>query len=722
LISQFKTVFSSLLSLQDCIPEALSRTGALILLAGASTTLAFGLAAVLVPIPAMRALSWQAAALAALNSAVSLALLPATLALDAKWAKTSLGAKMSRVKIFAKELKKDPSAKEEKCDEDNLFASAGRVLTRPPVKLLVAVAFLALTAAGAYGASMLRNGLDLTEVVPRDTGVHRFLKARSEHFGFYRAYAVTGGNVEYPASQKLLADYAEAFVRVPAVVKDDNGGLPDQFWLSLFRAWLVRLQEAFDEAKANDRYDVDAWHANASDDAVLAFKLMVQTGHVDHPVEMSFLETNRLVDAHGVINQNAFYNYLTAWYSADAMAYSYSEAELRPKPKEWIHVREEMDLRVPKSQPVAYAQIPFYVDNVAGTDEVVAAVEAVRRICREFEVKGLPNFPRGVPFTFWEQYVTLRFWLGAALAAMLTAAFLVLAVNFASLHAAALGVFVLLSSTLQQAGLMGMMGVKLSAIPAVVLVASAGLTLAYLTPVLVGFATSVGQKDNRVQLAVAHLGKPVLAGALGLLLSLSALAFSEFDFVFRHFFASLASCVVLALFNGLIFTPVLLSSLGWPGEIAPKRGDTIQPPSPPPPRPQPTRMRTLEPSSRHQKPVRTARTSRQKTFTQPPKRHNSDSSLSTIPEESHSYASSVPKEVSPHASVFVEPEISVEQEESSTKVTAKFKVEVHSAQPLRRSKRRRNVDQDDQESSSLPSSVTSSVSSSNSGDLGFSEK
>ena len=58
------------------------------------------------------------------------------------------------------------------------------------------------------------------------------------------------------------------------IIKDDDGGLPE-FWLSLFRNWLLKLQMCF--------IDDDRWTKEASDDAILVYKLLVQTGHVDPP-------------------------------------------------------------------------------------------------------------------------------------------------------------------------------------------------------------------------------------------------------------------------------------------------------------------------------------------------------------------------------------------------------------------------------------------------------
>jgi patched 1 protein len=85
----------------------------------------------------------------------------------------------------------------------------------------------------------MRDGLDMTDIVPKDAPEHEFLQAQAGYFGFYNIHAVTGGDFEYPgvAQQQLLQEFHDSFVRVSAVIKNDDGGLPP-FWLSLFRDWL----------------------------------------------------------------------------------------------------------------------------------------------------------------------------------------------------------------------------------------------------------------------------------------------------------------------------------------------------------------------------------------------------------------------------------------------------------------------------------------------------
>ena len=50
-----------------------------------------------------------------------------------------------------------------------------------------------------------------------------------------------------------------------------------------------------------------------------------------------------LVDDQGIIYAPAFYNYLTAWTSNDALAYAATQANFVPKPREWYYVGDDND-------------------------------------------------------------------------------------------------------------------------------------------------------------------------------------------------------------------------------------------------------------------------------------------------------------------------------------------------------------------------------------------
>ncbi|XP_076440508.1 protein patched homolog 1-like isoform X2 [Babylonia areolata] len=516
------------------------------------------------------------------------------------------------------------------------------LLERTFVKVMVMMSFGVMLVVGAWGVAQVKDGLDLTDIVPKGTPEYSFLEAQAQYFGFYGIYAVTKGDFDYPNNQKLLYDYHAAFQRVQRISKREDGTVPT-FWLDIFRQWLQQLQASFDRDVAVGTVTESGWNHNASDEGILAYKLLSQTGDVDNPFDKTKVMSKRLVSGEGIINPAAFYNYLSAWYANDAMAYSASMASLHPVPKEWRHIPYDYDFHVLKSQPVVYAQIPFFLTNLTTTEEIIDAVVAIREVCDEFSKRGLPNYPSGYPFTYWEQYINLRFYLLMALLCVLSTTFIVLTITLMNPWLAALVVAVLAMVVVELFGFMGVTGIKLSAVPAVILIMTVGIGVEFTLHVAVGFVTAIGNRNRRVLIATEHTFAPVIHGATSTFLGIIMLLSTQFDFIIKYFFTVLAALVLLGVLNGLLLFPVLLSYLGPKGEVIPKgNADRLSTPTP-------------EPSPRL--PLRHVRSSSSSVSSSSSRgrrvypRRNSDISLSTITEEPTQYSSH---------EIIVQPEVVVE--------------------------------------------------------------
>jgi len=157
-------------------------------------------------------------------------------------------------------------------------------LLKKPVKVLVIFVCFVFLLLCLSGFTQIKDGLELTDIVPRDTSGYQFLDTQKRFFNVFNMYAVTRGNFEYPNNQKLLMEYHSAFTRISNIIKNDDGGLPDS-WLTMFRDWLIGLQNAFDNDRKKGTITQERWFDNASADGILAYKLLVQTGRVDNPID-----------------------------------------------------------------------------------------------------------------------------------------------------------------------------------------------------------------------------------------------------------------------------------------------------------------------------------------------------------------------------------------------------------------------------------------------------
>ncbi|XP_013176469.1 PREDICTED: protein patched [Papilio xuthus] len=658
----------------------LKKSGLSVLLASLCNVMAF-LAAALLPIPALRVFCLQAAILLMFNLGSMLLVFPAMISLDLRRrsaARADLlcclmpespvrtrklpersGRSGRNDKSNWKDTTRQPLDPEVSGDEAKTCCISlsltkwakkyyAPFIMRPSVKVTSMLALIAVILASLWGATKVKDGLDLTDIVPENTDEHEFLSRQEKYFGFYNMYAVTQGDFEYPTNQKLLYEYHDQFVRIPNIIKNDNGGLT-KFWLSLFRDWLLDLQAAFDKEVASGCITQEYWCKNASDEGILAYKLMVQTGHVDNPIDKSLISTDtknghRLVDKDGIINPKAFYNYLSAWATNDALAYGASQANLKPQPKRWTHSPGDVDLKIPKSSPLIYTQLPFYLSGLSDTDSIKTLIMSVRELCLKFEVKGLSNFPSGIPFLFWEQYLYLRTSLLLALACALAAVFVGVMVLLLNAWAAMLVTLALATLVLQLLGVMAALGVKLSAVPAVLLVLAIGRGVHFTLHLCLGFVTSIGCRRRRASLALESVLAPVVHGAMAAALAASMLATSEFGFVARLFLRLLLALVILGLVDGLLFFPIVLSILGPNAEVRPLE--------------HPERLSTPSPKSSpiHQRKTSSSdKTSRTKSAPRP-----SAPSLTTITEEPPSWHSSAPSVQSSMQSIVVQPEVVVE--------------------------------------------------------------
>ena len=80
----------------------------------------------------------------------------------------------------------------------------------------------------------------------------------------------------------------------------------------------------------------------------------------------------------------------------------------------------------------------FTASGAAWPKTAQLSFQVVRKNCEEFADKGLPNFPTGMPFVYWEQYIYLHGYLWLAVGIVLASTLIVLAIALMNLWAALL--------------------------------------------------------------------------------------------------------------------------------------------------------------------------------------------------------------------------------------------------------------------------------------------
>ncbi|VBB29733.1 unnamed protein product [Acanthocheilonema viteae] len=464
-------------------------------------------------------------------------------------------------------------------------------LKKTMVKIFVILICLCLLLAGLFGLRNTTFGLEMSDVLPDQTAPAAFLKARDRYFSFYPMFAVLrGSGIDYAKNQHKIDNYRSSIGSSPFVVKNNEKEPSEKYWLSLLRIWLRNLQQKLDQAIADGLIDLSTGAVVGEEtdfmgkteklptDVNIAYRLACSYGYTYNCTGR--IGKVRFIDESGTINMESFYNYLTAWYNSDKMMYHVSLASFIPSPPEWA-IENKTARLVPPAGPFEYSQIPFYLTNLSSTSVIIEMIKEIRAVCDKFNADGLPNFPAGVVFTFWEQYLHLSTNLFQAICVIAFAVFCVISIILCNPWAAGIILIVLLLMTIELTGFLGLAGIKLNPISAVTVITAVGIGVEFTAHVVLAFLTSLGSRNDRMAKCIDRVFVPVIHGAFSTLLGIIMLAFSEFEFVVKYFFVVMSALIFIGIINGLALLPVLLSLIGPPCEIESLDGSYRL--SPPPP-------------------------------------------------------------------------------------------------------------------------------------------
>ncbi|CAM5136584.1 unnamed protein product [Eretmochelys imbricata] len=453
---------------------------------------------------------------------------------------------------------------------------------------IVVLLFLALLGLTLYGTTLVHDGLYLTDIVPRGTKEHAFIATQAKYFSFYHVFIATQGGFHYPSSQEALYGLHRALGGLPHVVRD-RARQPPKMWLHYFQDWLRGLQAAFDREWQAGRITRDSYR-NGSRTAHWPTSCSSRRATKRSRSTTIRLTTRRLVDENGIIPPETFYICLTVWVSNDPLGVAASHANFYPPPPE-VDARTSTTppartCESPAAQPLEFAQFPFYLSGLRQTADFVEAIESVRAVCEEAaRERGVASYPSGYPFLFWSSTsacATGSCWPSAS---CWPAPSWCVPCCCSTPGPPASSVAVLAMMTVELFGIMGLMGIKLSAIPAVILIASVGIGVEFTVHVALGFLTAMGSRTLRSDPGPgAHAGARAGRGALHAAGPAHAGRLRVRLHPEGYFFAVLTVLTVLGLLNGLVLLPVLLSVIGPPAEVIPvDNGSRLPSPEPIPP-------------------------------------------------------------------------------------------------------------------------------------------
>lgn len=475
-------------------------------------------------------------------------------------------------------LSSKPKEKSSRCDSigqnwGDVFVQKfyAPLLCNPIAKVVVIVIAAGLLGVCIYGATRVENGLDLTEVVPSNTRQHDFVVANAKYFSYAYITIVQDehnnfGSVEW---QKETLDFHHSLADIQWIVKSTRTRQGQELRTVSEPFWLEKMIEFYNGVQRLYDYEV-AINSVTAYSMLLRYYLIPQLGNGS--VDMSLLldPARRFVeDSNGtiVIPEDRFYVYLTAWVSLDLVFPQTTNPNFRPVPPSWKISPAPTNNYIPPAGPLRYAGMNMYANKLKTSSEQIELIKQTRNLIAKAKDSGVSSYPRGAPFTFYEQYIGLQKQLGLAIGLILLACLLATSILLLSLWTGFIMIFMLGLTAVEVYGFVGLANIQFSAIPCVSVIVSVGAAVEFTAPLCLMFVKIAGTRDRRVHYALLYRFVPIFNGAVSTFLGFIMLAFSEFEFIVRYFLLIFIALLVAGTFNGLVVLPVILSLIGPPPQV-----------------------------------------------------------------------------------------------------------------------------------------------------------
>lgn len=196
--------------------------------------------------------------------------------------------------------------------------------------------------------------------------------------------------------------------------------------------------------------------------------------------------------------------------------------------------------------------------------DFISALQSSRNMAQKASHElGMDIFAYSIFHVFFEQYLTLGGEALAMLGSAAVAIFVMTLVATGSPWAASIILTMLCMICIDLAGIMAITGIQANAISLVNLAAAVGIGVEFCVHVVHAFMEGAGAKEERAAVALSEMGASVLTGiTMTKLVGVAVLATAHTAIFQVYFFKFYLGVVVLGAAHGLVFLPVLLSSVG----------------------------------------------------------------------------------------------------------------------------------------------------------------
>jgi len=179
-------------------------------------------------------------------------------------------------------------------------------LQNPLIKGVIVALFVCIFGLAIYGATVVEDGLNLVDVLPKDTPEYGFVNSTLSYFAFYDIYICTK-QMDYAHRQKELIEMYHAVRKQPKVVKDGS----TQFWLEAMIKYFIDIKEEYCAAP----HEVSALQETLLAALIKTFNTSKTFSDIRNDLDnctFSFVETTNNIS---VIPEDQFYRLITLWVS-----------------------------------------------------------------------------------------------------------------------------------------------------------------------------------------------------------------------------------------------------------------------------------------------------------------------------------------------------------------------------------------------------------------------
>eukprot|EP00933_Yihiella_yeosuensis_P057651 TRINITY_DN5761_c0_g1_i4.p1 TRINITY_DN5761_c0_g1~~TRINITY_DN5761_c0_g1_i4.p1 ORF type:complete len:1207 (-),score=263.33 TRINITY_DN5761_c0_g1_i4:401-4021(-) len=454
------------------------------------------------------------------------------------------------------------------------------------IVLLISAGLLGLAAAGATKVSV---GLDLSEFFSKDSLGAAWTDARDDYFPVWPV-RLNWGKLDYgnPDVQMRMVKIWEDVGTTSHIT-----ALPsDLVWTARFALWGT-AECANGPGMCGQDYSCDsAWVENK-----LGLKLNTAS-----PPGVCKLGQNIT----GSGNYTSDKQYCPVFQN-------WSEAQLQRCLAVWANFTQDALLTAPSfpleadgitpKMPIRYSRSEaslLYSLNLRKTEDYVNMIEDTRSFCDDETF--VYCWMGGIPFDFWEQYLTLESFFALTCGLAITSGFVVstlfLAMDFtfgehrseqstsqlqklaAACAGAAIITVIVCLSTFTVFGISTLADIKLSVFSIMSYLTSIGFAVEYSVHIVHRFLRAPAACDSasqRVDYAMEFLFLPTFMGSSASIAGILCMGFAKAQFVLKYFFAPLLVVMFVTYFYGCVFLPTILHYLGSKWIRMPLKSDVVQP-------------------------------------------------------------------------------------------------------------------------------------------------